>query len=53
MSDHFSYYDGVLAFKQWQWKEDPFGKDWADLSDQERADWARVQRLELDRENDK
>lgn len=40
MSD---YYDGVLAFRKFFHGVD-LGYDWADLSDQERAKWAKIER---------
>jgi hypothetical protein len=44
------YYAGVLAFKRWQYAEasSPFVYDWADLSDEERAEWAKIEREEAE-----
>lgn len=44
-----SYYDGVLAFKEWKRVNNPDGEfDWADLSDKERAIWAKREKEKND-----
>lgn len=44
-----NYYDGVLLYKRWQREQNSdhaYARDWADLTDSERQEWARLEDLE-------